>query len=628
MSNNFEFLQTIAEHGSESVENEKNDASSLRRKEILEELNKLSPAEIVARARMESDTDGTSTIDDWLSGVLTLDEPRLMKLIDELPSLCYERKRKEIASKLGIRTIVLDKMRSPQAKSKEIGQGREITFRSSEPWPERVNGAELLNDLAATYERYVSLPEGAADALALWTVFTYIHDLFQISPILCMISPEKRCGKTTLLTVMNQLVSKPLPASNITPAALFRTIEQHSPTLLVDEADTFINSSDDLRGILNSGHTRAQAYVIRTAGEDYEARIFTTWAPKAIALIGRLPPTLDDRSIVIELKRKTPNEKVERLRLDSLPPEIEELRCKLTRLSEQISVFIQKVDVQDPDFLNDRAADNWRPLLMIAEAVTWSWDREEPRNWRKRALYAAQKISWGRDEEDIGSMLLNDIWKVFREQEKDRLSSAFVVEQLVQMEERPWPEYWNGRPITPRKLASLLKRYGISPRAFRIGSSNLRGYMYSDLEDAVERYCATNEGISIYNNDLHRSISAADGTNVAGQSATHNISTTLQDSNNSKSDKEIDEVVFNVADTSGNMKDELLRLVETRGYVCASVYNDKVVVVAKNEEIIPEKLKDLAVFSIDEVIELLNATPEQIDQVIAVKKIFEGQIVN
>lgn len=42
------------------------------------------------------------------------------------------------------------------------------------------------------------------------------------------------------------------------------------PTMLIDEADTFLCDNDELRGVLNTGHTRATAYVIRTVGEDHE----------------------------------------------------------------------------------------------------------------------------------------------------------------------------------------------------------------------------------------------------------------------------------------------------------------------------------------------------------------------
>lgn len=59
-------------------------------------------------------------------------------------------------------------------------------------------------------------------------------------------------------------VLRRLFTSNGTPAALFRTIEGLSPTLLIDEAADFIYDNDELRSLLNSAHTRTTAVIIRT----------------------------------------------------------------------------------------------------------------------------------------------------------------------------------------------------------------------------------------------------------------------------------------------------------------------------------------------------------------------------
>ena len=61
-----------------------------------------------------------------------------------------------------------------------------------------------------------------------------------ISPVLGITSPTPECGKTTCLTLLGALVPRACPASNITTAALFRAVEKWQPTLLIDEADTFL----------------------------------------------------------------------------------------------------------------------------------------------------------------------------------------------------------------------------------------------------------------------------------------------------------------------------------------------------------------------------------------------------
>ena len=109
-------------------------------------------------------------------------------------------------------------------------------------------------------------------------------------------NPTKRCGKTTILEVVSMSTPRAVSSSsNITAAALFRIVEKYSPTLLVDEADTFFGGQCRARGVMNSGHRRSSAFVVRTVGEDHEPRQFSTWGPKAIALIGKLPATVEER---------------------------------------------------------------------------------------------------------------------------------------------------------------------------------------------------------------------------------------------------------------------------------------------------------------------------------------------
>jgi hypothetical protein len=136
-----------------------------------------------------------------------------------------------------------------------------------EPWPESVHGAALLSALAGAIRQYVVLSKEDADAAALWCVHTYAFDTFPCTPRLAITSPTPRCGKTTLLDVIETLVARPLQTANISAAAVFRTVEIARPTLLIDEADTFLGEHEELRGILNSGHRRG-GQVIRTVGDD------------------------------------------------------------------------------------------------------------------------------------------------------------------------------------------------------------------------------------------------------------------------------------------------------------------------------------------------------------------------
>src|SRR5262249_24047338 len=172
-------------------------------------------------------------------------------------------------TQLGVRTparLVDAALTSRATSSGGAGSGRGLRFADPDPWTEAGDGAALLDDLTHTHRRFVSLPDGRGEAPPLWLRFTYPLHAFAVAPILALCSPLKRCGKTTTEELTAALAKRPLAAANITVAALYRTVEQFAPTLVVDEAETFLLTNLGLRGIINSGHTRATAFVVRTVG--------------------------------------------------------------------------------------------------------------------------------------------------------------------------------------------------------------------------------------------------------------------------------------------------------------------------------------------------------------------------
>jgi len=361
-------------------------------------------------------------------------------------------------------------------------QGRPLILSQPEPWPDAVDGSEILSLIVRALERYVVLVDGAAIAIALWILHAYAFAATFISPLLVVLSPTRRCGKTTLLDVIAALVSRQLPVSNISPAALFRTVAASQPTLLVDEADTFLKNNDDLRGILNAGHTRSTAIVIRTVGDNHEPRQFSTWCPKVIALIGRLPDTLEDRAVVIRMRRRAKGEKVARLRRDRIHQELEDLRRKAARWAADQVEELKGADPSIPDELHDRAQDNWRPLLAIADNIGGQFPDTAREAARLISGVAAEKDDSAREQ------LLADIRQIFTDEAADQLPSEALVRALVQMDDRPWPEWLNGKPLSKAGLAKALRPFDIRPRTIREGSTTPKGYRLQDFNDAFARY--------------------------------------------------------------------------------------------------------------------------------------------
>jgi len=158
-------------------------------------------------------------------------------------------------------------------------------------------------------------------------------------------------------------------------ATLFRLAEKWHPTILIDEADTFIKTDEELAGLINAGHTRSNAFAYRLVGADFEPKAFNVWGAKALAGISlekHLPDATISRAIVINLRRKLPHESVGRLRDAERSLLFEELTAKLARFAEDHSQQIGNARPTLPEKLSDRAQDNWEPLLAIC---TMCWGR-------------------------------------------------------------------------------------------------------------------------------------------------------------------------------------------------------------------------------------------------------------
>jgi hypothetical protein len=410
------------------------------------------------------------------SSVPETDDQAIVRL-GTLNPLEYERVRETEAARLGVRVTVLDRQVAA-ARRVEVDAG--LSLQDIDPWPEPVDPAALLSEIDTTVRRFIVCREETADAVVLWIAMTWFMDAVQVAPLAVITAPEKRCGKSQLLTLLGRLVRRPLLASNISPAALFRSIDAWQPTLLVDEVDAFLRDNEELRGLLNCGHTRDTAYVVRVVGEDFVPTRFNVWGAKALAGIGHLADTLMDRAIVLELRRKLPHETVDRLR-HAEPRLFEELAAKLARFALDTSEAVRRARPDLPVSLNDRAQDNWEPLLAIAEVAGGPWP----------ALARAAALTLSRTESPtmtVGTELLVDIRSVFDVRQLDRITTAKLIDALCADEEAPWATYNRGKPITPRQVARKLGEFGIRSKNVRIEYSQAKGFEREQFDEAFDRY--------------------------------------------------------------------------------------------------------------------------------------------
>lgn len=408
---------------------------------------------------------------------------RLAQDVDELTRQVLRAEAVRIVKRYKVLASAVDAALTPASGDVIDDEDRPgLSLADPEPWPESVDGEDLLADIEGTLRRFIAMDEWAYIAVTLWILHAHAHGSSFVSPVLALLSPEKRCGKTTLLTLIGALVPRPLSTSNITAAALFRSVEKYGPTVLIDEADTFLKDREDLRGIVNSGHIRSSAYVVRTVGDDHEPTTFSTWSPKTIAMIGNPPDTIVDRSVVVKMRRRAPGEQVDRMRLHRLGS-LEPLRRKAWRWAQDHDEALRQADPALPGELHDRAADNWRPLLAIADEIGGQWP--------ERARHASVKVAKQADGDDgsVHTLLLGDIRAVFDDTNAAQLATKVILESLHEMEGRPWGEWGrSNKPMTPHALGRALKRFDVSPHQFRDGLDVVRGYARTDLDDAFRRY--------------------------------------------------------------------------------------------------------------------------------------------
>jgi hypothetical protein len=408
-----------------------------------------------------------------------------------------------------------------------------VIFDTIIPHPDPVNIADLLADIETVIKKHVILSDHAAAALAVWVLHTYTFELRDTVAYVAIESPEKRCGKTTLLSVLAAMACKSLIASNITVGALFRAIHTCTPTLFIDEADTFLAGNSIMRGIINSGNTRRTAYVLRLSsakkvgsasrslasptdenrpvavpsplpfdgrGEGQgEVRVhqqstinhqppestdsglkkYSCWCPKVIAMIGEVPDTIADRSIVVKMARKLTTEAC--LPLAAL--DAAEIKAKCTRFALDMGHFISSAPKISAEGLNDRASDTFDPLFVIARLAGSEWEH------KLRA--ASLGLSSTADTENSGSGLILDIIDIFVENGWEKIFTRDLVPilrdgGLKSQALRPGN-------INEHHISKILRHYGIKPDSVRIGKEVKNGYLAGDFRNALHRYVSTGE---------------------------------------------------------------------------------------------------------------------------------------
>lgn len=347
--------------------------------------------------------------------------------------------------------------------------------------------SELVRGVIGVVRTHVVISNASALAVALWIIGAWCYRGFSRFPLLLINAPERECGKTQLLKVVEMLVFRPLETANITMAALFRIINEYGPTLLIDEADTFMDGKGEMAGIINNGY-QAGGVVMRVETDrkgQMECCPYLVYGPKALAgitLERHLQAATMSRGIQIPMKRKTKTDKVARLRTAD-PAVFADLRSRICRFVRDHQEVLAKGWDELPEQLGDRQQDNWAPLLAIAHCLG--------PEWYAKAVEAAVEISAETaPPKSSSNQLLEDIRAVLQGYQGMYVPSAYLLELLHGDADMDWCRYNHGQPLTARQLARFLAPYDIKSKTVRMGNlgTTPKGYELRLFKEAFDRY--------------------------------------------------------------------------------------------------------------------------------------------
>jgi hypothetical protein len=382
-----------------------------------------------------------------------------------------------------------DERRAREASAARAG-GTTTTPTPSDEDGSRINVLDLVLRLI---ELHVDITPVERMAVALWLLHTYVFGRFTITPRLALLSPVRGCGKTTLLILLELLCSDPYKDDNITPASIYHLLGAREYTLLLDEGDNLgLFSNHVLRSVFNAGHRRGGSVTRFISGRP---RKYSVFAPLATAAIGSLPLPLMHRSVLINMQRH-PRGGPKLQRLDEFDPVFSKARGLIQRWAKHCKL---EPDPEMPYELHNRAADNWRVLLAIADDLKHGADGIQH---NKAARAAAVTLNAYMLDEDPAVVALADIRYIFDERGVARVGSTDLVAAMHALDSM-WHD-WRGakddRPphkLNQSELARLLRPFNIRPRSIwpphrRRSDKHLKsqkGYWRSDFESAWGAYC-------------------------------------------------------------------------------------------------------------------------------------------
>ena len=412
-----------------------------------------------------------------------------------LPETEYEKARKAAAAAHGVRVSHID--REVTAVRERLHPRAESPSEDLDdpPWPGDVDLAQALDSAVQAVPRFLAAPSWYLDVIALWSAATYlVHSeklAIPIMPQLAFQSLGSSEGKSTALEIVATLAYRGRLRSSYTASTIFRKIHAGQVTFcLVDLHNKLGSSNLELQQIIQACHRRAEAFVDRTvilASGEPEVRTYKCWAPLAWGSIGPMRPEVQNRAIVLPMRRALPAESEQ---LDKSSPgrcgALIDVRRHLYTWGPTITALPKPTM---PAELHNREADNWRVLFAVAQLAG--------ADWPERAGTAARECRALERRPPLLVRLLSDIRTIFENAADNRITTSNLISRLLDDDEAGWDEANRGRPINAwwlrERFTGLLEpassqQWQENDSKAPGGRQHCRGYLCAQFADAFLRY--------------------------------------------------------------------------------------------------------------------------------------------
>ena len=231
---------------------------------------------------------------------------------------------------------------------------------------------KLLTDIRAQFCNYIEFADKRCYTLfTLWAIGTYYFPLFNTYPYVHLIGLMKS-GKSKLFSLCSCLSFNGFHSTHMTPACLFRLIEEARSSLFIDEAENLstISNSEEIRSILLGGY-RKGGLVFRAERDrdgNFVPRGYEVYGPKMVANIEGLEEVLSSRCITVTMQRSS-DKNILNTEVNIADPSWQQIRDSIypfvmINWKEILRIY---AEFQNDDIdINGRELELWKPMLALA----------------------------------------------------------------------------------------------------------------------------------------------------------------------------------------------------------------------------------------------------------------------